>query len=77
MNKNLNVMKKSKKLSVTAVVDDNTNIITAFFNDLPALVVQGNTMEDIRTKLTSLLQSFIKRLQNLSTDFDIQTKSIA
>lgn len=77
MNKNLNVMKKSKKLSVTAVVDDNTNIITAFFNDLPALVVQGNTMEDIRTKLTSLLQSFIKRLQNQSTDFDIQTKSIA
>lgn len=70
-------MKKSKKLSVTAVVDDNTNIITAFFNDLPALVVQGNTMEDIRTKLTSLLQSFIKRLQNQSTDFDIQTKSIA
>lgn len=77
MNKNLNVMKKSKKLSVTAVVNDNTDIITAFFNDLPAVVVQGNNMDDVRVKLTSLLQSFIKRLQNQGTDFDIQTKSIA
>lgn len=77
MIKNLNVMKKSKKLSVTAVVDDQTNLVTAFFNDLPAVVVQGKDVDDVRTKLTSLLQSFIKRLQTQSTDFEIQTKSIA
>lgn len=77
MDKNLNVMKKSKKLSVTAVVDGNTKAITAFFNDIPAVVVQGNTMEDVRVKLTSLLQSYIKRLQSQSTDFEIQTKPFA
>jgi hypothetical protein len=76
MNKNLHDMKKSKKLSVTAVVDSNQHI-TAFFNDLPAVVVQGTNIDDVRVKLTSLLQSFIKRLQSQSTDFDIQTKSIA
>jgi hypothetical protein len=77
MDKNLNVMKKSKKLSVTAVVDRNTKVITAFFNDIPAVVVQGNTMDDVRVKLTSLLQSFIKRLQSQSTDFEIQTNTLA
>lgn len=77
MDKNLNVMKKSKKLSVTAVVDGHTKAITAFFNDIPAVVVQGNTMEDVRVKLTSLLQSYIKRLQSQSTDFEIQTKPFA
>ena len=77
MNQNMHDMKQSKKLSVTAVVDDNTNLITAFFNDLPALVVQGRNDDDVRVKLTSLLQSFIKRLQNQGTDFEIQTKSIA
>lgn len=77
MNKNLNDMKKSKKLSVTAVVDGHTKLVTAFFNDLPAVVVQGKNMDDVRVKLTSLLQSFIKRLQSQSADFEIQTKSIA
>jgi predicted RNase H-like HicB family nuclease len=77
MNKNLNVMKNSKKMTVTAVIDDHTQLVTAFFNDLPAVVVQGVSIDDVRVKLTSLLQSFIKRLQSQSTDFEIQTKSIA
>jgi hypothetical protein len=77
MDKNLHGMKKSKKLSVTAVVDDKTSLVTAFFNDLPALIVQGKDIDDVRYKLTSLLKSFIKRLENRSNDFEIQTKSIA
>jgi hypothetical protein len=77
MDKNLHDMKKSKKLSVTAVVDDKSSLVTAFFNDLPAIVVQGKDIDDVRQKLTSLLRSFIKRLQSQSNDFEIQTKSIA
>jgi len=69
-------MKKPKRLSVTAV-EDKSGTYTAFFNDLPAIVVQGKDIDDVRVKLTSLLKSFIKRLQNQSNDFEIQTKSIA
>lgn len=52
----------SKGLSVTVVVDDDSKTITAFFNELPGLLVQGKDMEDIKTKLASLLRSYVKRM---------------
>lgn len=63
------------KLTVTAVVDDQ-NRVTAFFNELPALVVQGNSDDDVKQKLGSLLKSFVKRLQS-AKDFEIKTKQLA
>jgi hypothetical protein len=49
--------KTSKGLTVTAVIDGDSRTITAFFNELPDLLVQGKDMEDIKTKLRSLLNS--------------------
>lgn len=63
------------KLTVTAVVDDQ-NRVTAFFNELPALVVQGNSDDDVKQKLESLLASFVKRLQS-AKDFEIKPKQLA
>ena len=67
--------KPSMKLTVTAVVDDQ-NRVTAFFNELPALVVQGNSDDDVKQKLESLLASFVKRLQS-AKDFEIKPKQLA
>lgn len=67
--------KPSMKLSVTAVVD-NQSTVTAYFNELPALVVQGTSIEDCRQKLVSLLKSFVKRLDS-TKDFEIKTKVLA
>ena len=68
--KTLETMNKtSKKLTVTAINDAGN--ITAFFNELPGLVVQGNSMENVRNKLGALLKSFIKRLETVGDNFDI------
>jgi hypothetical protein len=54
--------KTSKGLTVTAVIDSGSKIITAFFNELPVLLVQGKDMDDIKIKLVSLLKSYVKRM---------------
>lgn len=62
-----------QKLSVTAVTHPD-GVITAFINEIPAILVQGNSKEDIQNKLDNVLASYIKRIQN--TTFDIQTTSL-
>jgi predicted RNase H-like HicB family nuclease len=69
--------KPSKKLTVTAIHDDSSNNITAFFDDYPGLLVQGKSIDDVKDKLSSLLRSFIKRLQSVGNDFEINTKHFA
>lgn len=69
--------KPTTKLSVTAILDNDSKIITAFFNELPGLVVQGVSEGDVRTQLKDLLGLYIKRLENIGKDFDITTKSMA
>lgn len=69
--------KPTKKLTVTAILDDDSKIITAFFDQLPGLVVQGNSEDDVKMQLQSLLGSYIKRLQSIGNDFEIKPKSIA
>lgn len=64
--------KQSKKLTVTAVLDKHTGQATAFFDELPGLVVQGNP-DDIKGKLTSLLDSYLKRYESRKNNIDIQT----
>lgn len=58
---------------VTAVTDRDSGQITAYFNELPGLVVQGKSISDVRTKLISLLDSYIQRLDSIKTNLDIQT----
>lgn len=63
----------TKKLTVTAIPNGNGRPMTAFFNELPALVVQGFNDEEILGKLASLLESYIKRLDSLKGNLEIQT----
>ncbi|UAY53438.1 hypothetical protein [Ferruginibacter albus] len=65
----------SKRMSVTAVANDN-GVITAFFDDLPGLLVQGGSIEDVRDKLKSLLESYIKRLDSWKDNIEIETQSL-
>lgn len=69
--------KPTTKLSVTAILEKDSKIITAFFNELPGLVVQGVSESDVKTQLKDLLRLYIKRLENIGKDFDITTKSMA
>ena len=64
---------QKKGLTVTAVVHKTTGNITAFFDDLPGLVVQAKTTDDVDKKLRSLLDSFIRRLDSMKNNIDIQT----
>lgn len=64
------------KMSVTAVLHQDSGRITAFFNELPGLVVQGHSNNDVKTKLSSLLDSYIKRLDSMKHNMDIQTTSL-
>lgn len=63
-------------LSVTAVSLADSGTITAFFNELPALVVQGKSDEEVKTKLQRLLMSYINRLKSVN-DFDINPQTIS
>lgn len=65
----------SKGLSVTAV--NYKGVITAFFDDMPGLVVQANSADDVKHKLSSLLASYIKRLDSIKDNINIKTESIA
>jgi predicted RNase H-like HicB family nuclease len=69
--------KATRKFTVTALLDSKSGIITAFFDDLPGLVVQGNSETDVKEKLKDLLKLYIKRLQSIGNDFEITTKSMA
>lgn len=67
---------KSKNLTATAIVDAQSGSITAFFNEIPGLLVQGSSDDDVKKKLGSLLESYIRRLDSVKHNFDLQVKSI-
>lgn len=67
---------QQKKPTVTAVLHKDTGVVTAFFNDLPGLIVQGSDQTDVTKKLSSLLDSYIKRLDAMKNNIDIQVKSL-
>ncbi len=66
----------SNSLTVTAVSLGDSKVITAFFNQLPGLVVQGDSVNDVKVKLHSVLQTYIKKLQSIN-DFDVQPQNFA
>lgn len=66
----------SKSLTVTAIVNDGGKI-TAFFNEMPGILVQGDSKEDVAKKLKSLLNAYLKRLDAIKNNIDIQTTSLA
>ena len=66
----------TKKMTVTAVIHQDSGTITAFFNELPGLVVQGDSKDDVKGKLTSVLDSYIKRLDSIKNNMDSQTTSL-
>ena len=68
--------KDSKKMTVTAIPDPHSKVITAFINELPGLVVQANSLEEVRVKLDSLLKSYIRRLQSIGNNFEIITSRL-
>lgn len=65
--------KPTTKLSVTAMLDNNSDSITAFFDELPGLVVQGNGWDDVKMKLKDVLMLYIRRLETIGKDFEITT----
>lgn len=69
-------MNNPNKGAVTAVMHPDSGAITAFFNELPGLVVQGNSQDDVKNKLNALLKSYIKRLEAMSEDIEIETETI-
>ncbi|WP_106929462.1 hypothetical protein [Adhaeribacter arboris] len=70
------MIKPSKKLTVTGILN-NSGRITAFFNEMPGLVVQGISEEDVKDKLIILLDAYIIRLESMKNNLDIQTTSLA
>lgn len=71
-------MKKPAKkgLTVTAVLHQDTGVITAFFDELPGLLVQGTSNNDVDGKLRSLLDSYLKRLDSIKNNISIHTTSM-
>lgn len=65
----------NKKLSVTAIQNPD-GLFTAFFDQLPAIVVQGSSIDDVRVKLSKLLKAFAERLNAIDSNFNIQTASV-
>ena len=65
-----------KKSPVTAVVDHDSGKVTAFFNDHPGLLVQGDSLDDVKNKLNSLLSSYAKRINSMRDNLDIQPKQL-
>lgn len=65
---------KSKKLTVIAV-DHAEGNMTAFFKELPGLLVQGNDEKEITTKLRVVLKAYIARLES-SEDFEIERRTL-
>lgn len=75
--KNVIMQDNKKGLTVTAVSMGDSTIITAFFNELPGLLVQGSSDEDVRLKLDSLLGSYIDRLNSAKNNIDIRKSQLA
>jgi hypothetical protein len=65
----------TKGLTVTAIA--YKGYITAFYNELPGLVVQGTSNDDVKVKLMFLMDSYIKRLDSIKNNIDIKTECIA
>lgn len=65
---------QSKKLKVVAVEHED-GVITAFIKELPGLVVQGNSKDDVKSKLDALLETFIKKLEASRNNLEIVTQS--
>lgn len=66
----------SKKLQAIAFEHDD-GVITAYIKELPGLVVQGKTQEEIKLKLHSLVEVFIQKLQASRNNIEVVTKSVA
>lgn len=50
--------------SVTIIPDpDQMPILTAFVDDIPAIVCQGSDADDIRNKISSALKSYDRYIQ--------------
>lgn len=62
----------TKKMSVTAVLHEDTGQITAFLNDMPGLLVQGDSNDDVKAKLKSLTESYIKKFDSIKDNIEIQ-----
>ena len=61
---------------VITVQNGDSGKITAFFSDLPGLVVQGNSKSDVVQKLVKLVEAFAEGLKKSSNNLDIQTMSL-
>lgn len=70
-------MAKSNPLTVTAIVDQHSGTITAFFDKFPGLVVQGSTSDDVKKKLGRLMKSFQAWLSSQDQDLQIKLETLA
>jgi|GEM_PF-6197440 len=66
-----------KKLTVTAVYSPDNTSVTAFINEIPTILVQTSTVDDAKDQLMTLLDSYIKRLEAMKSNIEIQTRSFA
>ncbi|WP_295233873.1 hypothetical protein [Sediminibacterium sp.] len=67
---------KPKQLTVTAIQDSNTGVFTAFFNEMPGLLVQTKSQDDIVQKLKIVLDAHLTRLNSIKNNIQVQQKSI-
>lgn len=66
---------KKHPLKVIAVLDSETKLCTAFFHELPGLMVQCKE-EEIPAKLDHVLDSYIEMLKDRKNNFDIEVKTM-
>lgn len=45
-------------LTASAMTDSSTGIVTAFINEIPAIVVQGSSEQDATLQLQKILDSY-------------------
>lgn len=72
MDKNQNFLMNK----VIAVRHDN-GVITAFVHSVPGILVQGKTMDDVRTKLVAAIESYAKRISSIRNNFSIEEQNFA
>jgi len=66
--KNKRIKSPALKGFVTILSNPGSNVLTGYLTDLPGLLVQGNSDSDVRNKLASLLESYIKKLEIIPQD---------
>lgn len=66
-----------KSLKVTAIEHESSGVITAFVTQMPGLLVQANSTDEIKYKLDRLLENFIKKLDASRKNLEIETKTVA